>query len=139
MAHELLDDELSEQHEINVTPFIDVMLVLLIIFMVAAPLSTVELPVDLPSASATPTPTQAEPIYVTLKADGALQIDQSEVAPAALGAGLDALTGGDRQRRILLQADRRADYGDIIDVLDRLRGAGYVQVSLLALERDSAQ
>jgi biopolymer transport protein ExbD len=139
MAHELLEDDLSEQHEINVTPFIDVMLVLLIIFMVAAPLSTVELPVDLPSASATPTPTQAGPIYVTLKAGGALQIDQSEVAPAALGAGLDALTGGDRQRRILLQADRRADYGDIIDVLDRLRGAGYVQVSLLALERDSAQ
>lgn len=139
MAHELLDEELSEQHEINVTPFIDVMLVLLIIFMVAAPLSTVELPVDLPSASAAPARQQTEPIYVTVRVDGALQIDQTEVAPAALGAGLDALTGGDRQRRILLRADRRADYGDIIDVLDRLRGAGYAQVSLLALERDSAQ
>jgi biopolymer transport protein ExbD len=139
VAHELLDEELSEQHEINVTPFIDVMLVLLIIFMVAAPLSTVELPVDLPSASAAPARQQTEPIYVTVRVDGALQIDQTEVAPAALGAGLDALTGGDRQRRILLRADRRADYGDIIDVLDRLRGAGYAQVSLLALERDSAQ
>jgi biopolymer transport protein ExbD len=107
--------------------------------LVAAPLSTVALPVDLPSASAAPARQQTEPIYVTVRVDGALQIDQTEVAPAALGAGLDALTGGDRQRRILLRADRRADYGDIIDVLDRLRGAGYAQVSLLALERDSAQ
>jgi biopolymer transport protein ExbD len=139
MASDLLDDDLTEQHEINVTPFIDVMLVLLIIFMVAAPLSTVDMPVELPAATAAPAPEDAEPIHVTLKIDGSLWLGEGVIAPVNLGDGLDTVTGGDRGRRIFLRADKSADYGDVIDVLDRLRNAGYSQISLLAAERDAAQ
>src|SRR5262245_63545565 len=99
-------DDLAESHEINVTPFIDVMLVLLIIFMVAAPLSTVDVPVDLPVASAKPQQRPDKPLYVTIKADRSLALGNDAVADGALGSAIDAATGSDRQKRIFLRADK---------------------------------
>src|SRR3974390_1967136 len=128
------DDDFVETHEINVTPFIDVMLVLLIIFMVAAPLATVDVPVNLPSASAEPAARPDKPIFVTFKADRTLAIDDEAVTRANLGAVLDEVTGSDRSQRVLLRADQTLPYGDVMEMLNLLRGAGYVKVALVALE-----
>jgi biopolymer transport protein ExbD len=129
------DDEFAEAHEINVTPFIDVMLVLLIIFMVAAPLSTVDLPVDLPSSTASPQKKPDKPLYVTIKADLAVAIGETAVKRVELVRALDA-TGEqpDHDRRIFLRADRGVPYGELMDVLEILRAGGYAKVALVALE-----
>src|SRR5262245_59108626 len=128
------DDELVESHEINVTPFIDVMLVLLIIFMVAAPLSTVDVAVDLPVSSAKAQPRPERPVFLTIKADRTLAIGNDPVAPAALGAALDAATKTDRQQRLFLRADKSVPYGDVMAAMNLLRRAGYLKVSLVGLE-----
>jgi biopolymer transport protein ExbD len=128
------DDDLAELHEINVTPFIDVILVLLIIFMVAAPLATVDIPVDLPSASATPQPTPAKPIYLTLKADHSLAVGEAVVVSAELAPALDQATNGDKGTRLYLRADKSVDYGALMELMDRLRGAGYLKIALVGLE-----
>src|SRR6202034_2523782 len=94
------DEDFDEAHEINVTPFIDVMLVLLIIFMVAAPLSTVDLPVDLPSSTAIPQKKPDSPTYVTIKADLAVAIGETPVKRADLVRSLDALSEAGKDRRI---------------------------------------
>src|ERR1700723_1977884 len=104
-------DELEEVHGINVTPFIDVML-LLIIFMVAAPLATVDIAVDLPSSNAEPQQKPDKPIYLTLKPDLTLAIGDSPVARDQLASALDGATGGNRDDRIFLRADRSVPYGD---------------------------
>src|SRR5579863_4379121 len=96
------DSDFSETHEINVTPFIDVMLVLLIIFMVAAPLATVDLPVDLPSAQAAPQPRPDKPLFLTVKADHSLAVGEAAVASGGLAAALDGASGGARDTRIFL-------------------------------------
>src|SRR5882757_739327 len=97
------EDDSAELHEINVTPFIDVMLVLLIIFMVAAPLSTVDIGVDLPVSTAKPQPRPDKPLFLTIKADLTLALGNDLVARARLGSTLDALTQTDRDKRVFLR------------------------------------
>src|ERR1700728_2262920 len=106
------DEDFDEAHEINVTPFIDVMLVLLIIFMIAAPLSTVDLPVDLPSSTAVPQKRPDKPTYVTIKADLAVAIGETQVRRVDLVRSLDAVAGEGQDRRIFLRAERGVPYGE---------------------------
>ena len=128
------DDDFDVAHDINVTPFIDVMLVLLIIFMVAAPLSTVDLPVDLPSSTAIPVKKPDKPTYVTIKADLAVAINETPVKRVDLVHALDAMSANAKDQRILLRADRGVPYGELMDVLERLRLGGYSKIALVALE-----
>src|ERR1700732_2941094 len=97
------DDDFAETHEINVTPFIDVILVLLIIFMVAAPLSTVDLPVDLPSSPAPPTKKPDKPTYVTIRPDLAVAIGENAVKRVDLVRALDAMADSGKARFIFLR------------------------------------
>jgi biopolymer transport protein ExbD len=128
------NDELDEMHEINVTPFIDVMLVLLIIFMIAAPLATVDLGVNLPAARAEPQPRPDKPIFLTLKSDLSLALDQSQIPRENLATALDAATNGDRAQRIFLRADKTVPYGDLMELMNLLRSAGFLKVALVGLE-----
>ena len=128
------EDSFTDIHEINVTPFIDVMLVLLIIFMIAAPLSTVDLPVDLPTSTATPQKKPDKPTYVTIKPDLAVAIGETQVKRVDLVKMLDAVPDQGKDRRIFLRADRAVPYGELMDVLERLRVGGYVKVALVANE-----
>ena len=128
------DDDFEEAHDINVTPFIDVMLVLLIIFMVAAPLSTVDLAVDLPTSTAVPQKKPDKPTYVTIKSDLAVAIGETPVKRVELVHALDAMADQGKDRRIFLRADRGVPYGELMDVLERLRVGGYTKIALVALE-----
>ena len=128
------DDDLAENHEINVTPFIDVMLVLLIIFMVAAPLATVDIKVDLPASSAKPAPRPEKPVFLSVKADQRLYQGEEPVTVEALGPTLDARTNNNKDTTIFFQADKGVDYGDLMSVMDALRAAGYLKVGLVGLE-----
>jgi len=128
------DDDLVENHEINVTPFIDVMLVLLIIFMVAAPLATVDINVDLPKSAATPQPRPDEPLYVTVDKDLGVAVGNDKVAQAELGSVLDRVTKGDKETRVFLRADQAVSYGDLMNVMNQLRVAGYLKIALVGLE-----
>jgi biopolymer transport protein ExbD len=128
------DEEFAEAHEINVTPFIDVMLVLLIIFMVAAPLATVDLPVDLPSSSATAQKKPDKPTYVSIKSDLAVAIGETEIKRVDLVRSLDAMPDAGKDRFIFLRADRAVPYGELMDVLEVLRAGGYSKIKLVALE-----
>ncbi|MBT9245733.1 TonB system transport protein ExbD [Gemmobacter fulvus] len=128
------DDDMAEAHEINVTPFIDVMLVLLIIFMVAAPLSTVDVPVNLPNAAAPPTERPDEPIIVSLQPDLTLSLGNGVVARETLAARLLAASGNKPDTRIFLRADTTVSYGALMDVMTLLRDGGFTQVALVGLE-----
>lgn len=128
------DDDLTETHEINVTPFIDVMLVLLIIFMVAAPLATVDVKVDLPSSTAEPASKPDKPLYLTVKADKTLAVGNDSVTAEGLAAALDAAAKGDKETRVFLRADKSVDYAALMEVMDALRAAGYLKVALVGLE-----
>jgi biopolymer transport protein ExbD len=132
------DDDGSELHEINVTPFIDVMLVLLIIFMVAAPLSTVDVAVDLPVSTAKSQPRPEKPLFLTIRADLSLALGNDPIQPGQLGGAIDAATEGDRQKRIFLRADKSVPYGELMRVMNLLRNAGYLKVALVGLEDASA-
>ena len=132
------DIDLEEVHEINVTPFIDVMLVLLIIFMIAAPLATVDISVDLPASTARAQPRPERPVFLTLKSDLTLALGDAPVARASLAPALDQATGGDRDQRVFLRADKAVSYGDLTQVMNLLRTAGYLKVALVALETDQA-
>jgi biopolymer transport protein ExbD len=128
------DGDFEETHEINVTPFIDVILVLLIIFMVAAPLSTVDLPIDLPSSTATPQKKPDKPTYVSIKSDLALALGETPVKRTELVRALDAMADAGKDRFIFLRADRAVPYGQMMDVLEILRAGGYTKIKLVALE-----
>ena len=130
------DFDLAEVHEINVTPFIDVMLVLLIIFMIAAPLATVDISVDLPASTAQAQPRPDRPLFLTLKSDLTLALGDAPVARADLALALDQATGGDKSQRVFLRADKAVTYGDLTQVMNLLRTAGYLKVALVALETD---
>jgi biopolymer transport protein ExbD len=127
-------EELPENHEINVTPFIDVMLVLLIIFMVAAPLATVDVNVDLPASSAKPAQRPDEPLYLTVKQDLSLNLGNDQVAREQLAATLDRVTQGNKETRVFLRADKMVDYGQFMEVMNLLRDAGYLKIALVGLE-----
>ena len=128
------EDALGVIHDINVTPFIDVILVLLIIFMVAAPLATVDVPVDLPSSTAEPQPRPDKPVFVTLKADHSLAVGDDTVTLDAVAAAVDAASGKNRDQRVFVRADRGVNYGDVMELMNALRGAGYLKVGLVTLQ-----
>ena len=127
-------DDLCEVHEINVTPFIDVMLVLLIIFMIAAPLATVDVAVNLPASTMERQPRPDKPLFLTVKPDLSLALGDSAIARDGLGAALESATGGDKEQRIFLRADKVVSYGDVMEVMNALRATGYLKVALVALE-----
>ena len=130
------DDDLAETHEINVTPFIDVILVLLIIFMIAAPLSTVDMAVDLPSSNADAHPPPERPITLTLGADQSLRLENDIVSRESLSAALDRASDADRERRIFVRADKRVSYDDLMRLMNDLRTAGYLKIGLVGLAAD---
>jgi len=127
-------DDLVESHEINVTPFIDVMLVLLIIFMVAAPLATVDIKVNLPASTAKPQPRENKPVYLTIKDDFSLYLGDKPVDKEQLGQALDALTGADKSQTIFVRGDKDVLYDRLMEVMNALRGAGYLKIGLVGLE-----
>ena len=132
------DDDLSPNSDINITPFIDVMLVLLIIFMVAAPLSTVDVPVELPVATAEPTQRPDSPIIITVTQDLTLMVEDREIQLADLPMELDIVTRLNRDTRLFISADRAVPYGEMMAVMNRMRGAGYLKIGLVGLEDDQS-
>jgi biopolymer transport protein ExbD len=130
------EDSLEVVHEINVTPFIDVMLVLLIIFMIAAPLATVDVSVDLPTSNVERQPRPDEPIFLTVKSDLTLALGDASISRADLQSALDAASKGDRTQRVFLRADKSVAYGNLMDTMNVLRRAGYLKVALVGLEAD---
>ena len=131
-------DDFSETHDINVTPFIDVILVLLIIFMVAAPLSTVDLPIDLPTSSATPQKKPDKPTYVSIKPDLTLAIGENPVKRTDLVSSLDAIADMSKDKYVFLRADKAVPYGELMGVMEILRSGGYSRIKLVALEAPPA-
>src|SRR5215813_2225002 len=128
-------DDLAVSHEINVTPFIDVMLVLLIIFMVAAPLATVDVAVNLPASTADPQPRPDKPIFLTVKADLTLVLGETGISRETLGSVLAAATKGEKDTRIFVRADKTVPYGEMMEVMNLMRKAGYLKVALVGLEK----
>lgn len=132
-------EDLPVNHEINVTPFIDVMLVLLIIFMVAAPLATVDVKVDLPVSTAQPAPKPDKPVFLSIQADGRMLVNETEVTAATLGQAVATATGSDREQRVFLRADKAITYDTIMQAMNALRSAGYLRVALVGAEPGAAR
>lgn len=133
------DDEMQQVSEINVTPFIDVILVLLIIFMIAAPLATVDIPVDLPASTAKRQPRPDKPIFVTMKADRSLAVGETPLPRDSLASSLAAVTSGDHSVRLFVRADKTIPYGDVMALMNDLRNAGYLKIALVALDGGGSQ
>ena len=121
-----------QMSEINVTPFVDVMLVLLIVFMVTAPLLTVGVPVDLPKTNAPPLATDKEPLYVSVKPDGSVWLQETQVDLPTLAPKLIAITGANPEARILVRGDRSNTYGRMVEVLGTISAAGFHKIGLAA-------
>jgi biopolymer transport protein ExbD len=133
------DDEMQQVSEINVTPFIDVILVLLIIFMIAAPLATVDVAVDLPASTVKRQPRPDKPIFVTMKADRSLAVGETPLSRDELPASLNMVTSSDRTKRLFVRADKTVPYGEVMALMNDLRSAGYLKIALVGLESGSAQ
>lgn len=118
-------------NEINVTPFVDVMLVLLIIFMVAAPMMTTGVTVNLPKTQTSTVPGNDEPISVSIKRDGSVYIQNTEVSVEKLGSKLKAILGEKKDTRIFVRGDAAIDYGQVMQVIGAVNAAGYNKVALL--------
>lgn len=134
MRHGDHTDDLTETADINVTPFIDVILVLLIIFMVAAPLATVDVPLDLPVSSAKAETPPAEPIILSIQADHVWAIGDRRIDRAALGQVVDERSKGDHSVRIFVRADKTVPYEELMHAMDALRAHGYLKIALVGLE-----
>jgi biopolymer transport protein ExbD len=132
-------DDLPVNHDINVTPFIDVMLVLLIIFMVAAPLATVDVKVDLPVSTAAPAPKPEKPVFLSIQEDGRMLVGEAEVTQASLGPSVEQATGGDREQRVFLRADKTVQYDTIMQAMNALRASGYLHVALVGADSGTAR
>jgi len=117
--------------EINVTPFVDVMLVLLIVFMVTAPLLTAGVPVDLPKTRAQPLGQEREPLSVTVKRDGRVYLQNTPVAEDELAAKLTAIAANGYDQRIFVRGDRAVDYGRVMEVMGLLSAAGFTHIGLV--------
>ena len=121
-----------QMSEINVTPFVDVMLVLLIVFMVTAPLLTVGVPVDLPKTNAPPLAVDKEPLYVSVKPNGSIWVQETEVDLATLAPKLTAISGAIPETRVLVRGDHTNSYGRMVEVLGAISGAGFKKIGLAA-------
>ncbi|GBD41178.1 Biopolymer transport protein ExbD [bacterium HR39] len=117
--------------EINVTPFVDVMLVLLVVFMVTAPLMVSGVPVELPRADGAAVPNAEEPLVITVTREGAVYAGKEPLPRGDLAVAFAALAGEDRGRRVYVRADRDVDYGTVMEVMAALRGAGLTRIALL--------
>ena len=133
------EDTLVEVHEINVTPFIDVMLVLLIIFMVAAPLATVDIVVNLPSSTAQPQPRPDKPLFLTIKPDETIAVGETVVTREQLPTALDSATNNHKDETIFIRGDKTLSYGGLMGVMNTLRDAGYLKLALVGLEEPAAR
>ena len=122
--------------EINVTPFVDVMLVLLIVFMVTAPLLTVGIPVDLPKVKANALTDQKDPLEITVKLDGKVFLGESEVEVENIIPRLNAITDQNKETRIYLRGDRIVAYGRIMEIMSIINSAGYKRVALVTNNPD---
>jgi len=132
------DDLATGLHDINVTPFIDVMLVLLIIFMVAAPLATVNVPLDLPVSSAQAQPDNEDPVIVSVQSDLRIFVGDGETSREALGPAIRQVLGSRADDRIFLRADKGVPYGDLMNVMDSLREAGFQKIALVTLDQSGS-
>ena len=124
----------TENSEINVVPFVDIMLVLLIIFMVAAPLATVNVQVDLPPSNADPTPNSKDPVFISVQKTGQIYLGDNETTLEGLGDAVMTRTLGDRENRIMVRADRDSIYGNVMRVMNVLQDFGFYKVALVAEE-----
>ena len=124
--------------EINMTPLVDVMLVLLIVFMIAAPLLTAGVTVDLPEAESAPLPGQDEPLSVSIDASGAIFLQDTPVTIEQLGPRLIAITGRNPEARVFVRGDRGIDYGRVMTVVSTINQAGFGKVALLTAPLRSA-
>ncbi len=124
---------IQQNSEINVTPFVDVMLVLLIIFMVAAPLATVSVKVDLPNAVAKPSPNPPKPVFISIKPNGSIYIGDFPTSLDGLGDDLKKQIGkrDPTHERIYIRADKDTEYGDFLDLMNKLQDNGFYSVALV--------
>jgi biopolymer transport protein TolR len=120
-----------QMSDINVTPMVDVMLVLLVIFMVTAPLLTAGVQVDLPKTAAKPLAGQDEPLAVSIKADGSIYLQETAIELEALAPRLIAITGQNPEARIFVRGDKGVVYGRVMEVMGTINGAGYTKVALV--------
>ncbi|MEZ5914306.1 MAG: protein TolR [Parvularculaceae bacterium] len=117
--------------EINVTPLVDVMLVLLIVFMVAAPLLTVGVAVDLPETASQPIPDQGEPLTVTITSDGTIYVQETAVEIDSLVPQLEAIASAGYDQRIYIRGDQARSYGEVVRVMGKINAAGFRHIGLV--------